>query len=87
MSGTLTTPCCCPCPRRCRPELLQAPADPGQLQGLVGPVGERLQQAHTLADDRRSPAFIQAKLAAEALQALTWVVYTGPASGALLVLS
>ena len=40
-----------------------------------------MQQAQALADDRRSPAFNQAKLAAEALQALSWVVYSGPASG------
>ena len=58
----------------------QAP-QASELQGLVGPVGQRMQEAQARADDRRSPAFNQAKLAAEALQALTWVVYTGPASG------
>ena len=47
----------------------------------MGPVGQRLGEAQALAEDRRSPAFQQAKAAAEALQALTWVVYSGPSCG------
>ena len=60
---------------------LVQPPKPEELQGLVGPVGQRMGEAQSLAEDRRSPALHQAKAAAEALQALTWVVYTGPSSG------
>ena len=75
----------------CLPLLLQGahrhslqPPKPEELQGLVGPVGQRMGEAQSLAEDRRSPALHQAKAAAEALQALTWVVYTGPSCGETL---
>ena len=58
------------------------PPEPEKLQGLVGPVGQCLGEAQSLAEDRRSPALHQAKAAAEALQSLTWVVYSGPSCGA-----
>lgn len=39
--------------------------------------------AATLADNRRSPAFQQNKVVAEALQSLSWLAYTGPSCGEL----
>ena len=68
------------------PTCWQAP-DAGSLQKLVEPVGKQLMAASEQANDRRSTAFNQVKTASEALQALTWVIYTGPSCGALLPLN
>ena len=59
---------------------MQAP-DTAALQRLVTPVGNEMTKASDLASDRRAPTFNHAKAAAEALQSLTWVVYSGPNCG------
>lgn len=64
----------------------QAP-DAAGLQQLVQPTGQQLMAANQIADNRRSPAFNHAKAAAEALQGLTWVVYSGPNCGQPMLLS
>lgn len=56
--------------------------DMGQLQGLVEPVGAQIAAADRLTQGRRSAAFNYAKAVAEALPALSWVVYSGPSCGA-----
>lgn len=56
--------------------------DMGQLQGLVQPVGGQIAAADRLTQGRRSAAFNYAKAVAEALPALSWVVYSGPNCGA-----
>ncbi len=60
---------------------MQAP-DAAGLQQLVAPVGASLQAAQALTEGRRGPAFNHYKAAADALQSLSWVVYTGPSCGA-----
>ncbi|MCJ1467941.1 hypothetical protein MMC07_006566 [Pseudocyphellaria aurata] len=55
--------------------------DAAGLQQLVQATGQQLMAANEIADNRRSPAFNHAKAAAEALQGLTWVIYTGPNCG------
>lgn len=52
------------------------------MQQLVSPVGASLQAAQALTEGRRGPAFNHYKAAADALQSLSWVVYTGPNCGA-----
>jgi adenylyl cyclase-associated protein len=59
---------------------LQQP-DTAQLQSVLAPVAEPMMAASTLADNRRSACFQQNKVAAEGLQALTWLAYTGPSCG------
>jgi len=55
--------------------------DAAGLQQLVAPVGASLQAAQALTEGRRGPAFNHYKAAADALQSLSWVVYTGPDCG------
>ncbi|WIA37219.1 hypothetical protein OEZ86_014170 [Tetradesmus obliquus] len=55
--------------------------DTAQLQSVLAPVAEPMMAASALADNRRSPCFQQNKVAAEALQALSWLAYTGPSCG------
>eukprot|EP00891_Asterochloris_glomerata_P007916 jgi/Astpho2/7916/Aster-06394 len=55
--------------------------DVSQLTTLVGPVAEQMQAATALTEGRRSAAFNHQKTVAEALHALTWLVYTGPGCG------
>ncbi|KAJ9504589.1 hypothetical protein QJQ45_030512 [Haematococcus lacustris] len=57
------------------------PPDLAGLQQLLAPVAAELLAAGRLTEGRRTAAFNAAKLVAEALQALTWLAYTGPASG------
>ena len=64
-----------------RPLHAQTP-DAAGLQRLVAPVGASLQAAQALTEGRRGPAFNHYKAAADALQSLSWVVYTGPNCGA-----
>ncbi len=59
---------------------MQKPSD-AELQQLVGPVGAQLVAAGALVDGPRSKYLNHFKLVAEAMQGLTWVVYTGPACG------
>ena len=47
----------------------------------MAPVGASLQAAQALTEGRRGPAFNHYKAAADALQSLSWVVYTGPNCG------
>jgi hypothetical protein len=53
-----------------------------ELQALLQPVANEMVAAGKLADDRRSAAFQQLKVVAEALNGLSWLAYTGPACGA-----
>ena len=55
--------------------------DVSQLTTLVGPVAEQMQAATALTEGRRSSAFNHQRTVAEALHALTWLVYTGPGCG------
>lgn len=55
--------------------------EPAALQGLLQRVAEPMMAAGSLADNRRSPAFQQLKVVAEALQGLSWLAYTGPSCG------
>ena len=55
--------------------------DAAGLQQLVAPVGASLQAAQSLTEGRRGAAFNHYKAAADALQSLSWVVYTGPNCG------
>ena len=61
--------------------VLQRP-DAQELQKLVMPVASQMQAAGALPKDRRSSAGNHCKTAAAALQALSWLVYTGPGCGA-----
>ena len=56
--------------------------DMGGLQKLVEPVGMEIFAADKLTQGRRSAAFNYCKAVAEALPALSWVVYSGPSCGA-----
>ena len=67
-----------------RPMLATQKPDVSQLTTLVGPVAEQMQAATALTEGRRSAAFNHQKTVAEALHALTWLVYTGPGCGELL---
>ena len=60
--------------------VLQKP-EAAELQALVAPVGASMQAAQALTEGRRGAAFNHYKAAAEALQALSWVVYSGPSCG------
>lgn len=55
--------------------------DMGDLQKLVEPVGMEISAADKLTHGRRSAAFNYCKAVAEALPALSWVVYSGPSCG------
>lgn len=57
--------------------------DAAGLQQLVGLVGEQMQKASSLAEGRRGAAVNHCKAVAEALQCLSWVVYSGPGCGEL----
>ena len=59
----------------------QRPGDTGQLQALVQPVGAQIAAAEQLTQGRRSAGFNYVKAVAEALPALSWVVYSGPSCG------
>ena len=59
---------------------MQKPDDAG-LGKLVAPVGAAIQSANVLTDNRRSLIFNHNKVIAEALQSLSWVIYSEPASG------
>jgi hypothetical protein len=59
---------------------LQQP-DVSELQQVLQPVGQHMLEASTAADNRRSAAFNQLKVVAEALHGLTWLAYTGPNCG------
>ena len=52
-----------------------------ELPLLVAPVAEHMQAATALTEGRRSAVFNHQKTAAEALHALSWMVYTGPNCG------
>jgi len=67
------------------PDVVQKPDQAG-LQSLVGPVGAQMQAAGTLTEGKRTAAFNHIKVVAESLQALSWVVYSGPSCGACLSL-
>eukprot|EP00878_Enallax_costatus_P031269 GHUV01034183.1.p1 GENE.GHUV01034183.1~~GHUV01034183.1.p1 ORF type:complete len:432 (+),score=154.97 GHUV01034183.1:2250-3545(+) len=54
---------------------------PEQMQSILQPVAEPMMAASALADNRRSAVFQQNKVLAEALQALSWLAYTGPSCG------
>lgn len=56
------------------------PSD-AELQALVGPVGEQMVAAGDLASGPRSPYQHHFKFVSEAMQALSWVAYTGPNCG------
>ncbi|KAK9868352.1 hypothetical protein WJX84_003625 [Apatococcus fuscideae] len=55
--------------------------DAQQLQKLVMPVASLMQAASALPKDRRSTVVNHCKTAAGALQALSWIVYSGPGRG------
>ncbi|EFN50763.1 hypothetical protein CHLNCDRAFT_142506 [Chlorella variabilis] len=55
--------------------------DNGELQQLLQPVGEQMVAAGDLASGPRSPYQNHYKLVSEAMQALSWVAYTGPNCG------
>ncbi len=61
-------------------ELVQSP-DAQQLQGLLMPVASQMQAASGLPKDRRSTVVNHCRAAAGALQALSWLAYTGPGCG------
>ncbi|PSC76207.1 dipeptidyl aminopeptidase acylaminoacyl peptidase [Micractinium conductrix] len=56
------------------------PSD-AELQELVAPFGERMVAASELSSGPKSPYQNHFKLVSEAMQALSWVVYTGPDCG------
>ena len=60
--------------------VLQKPT-PNDLPLLVAPVAEHMQAATALLEGRRSTVFNHQKTVAEALHALSWVVYSGPNCG------
>ena len=55
--------------------------DMAGLQSLVEPVGAQIVLADKATQGRRSAAFSYAKAVADALPALSWVVYSGPGCG------
>lgn len=60
--------------------LLQQP-DVSELQQVLQPVAQHMMEASTAAENRRSAAFNQLKVVAEALHGLSWLAYTGPNCG------
>ena len=60
--------------------VLQKPSA-GELPTLVGPVAAHMQAATALTEGRRSAVFNHQKTVADSLQALSWMVYTGPGCG------
>lgn len=55
--------------------------DVSELQQLLQPVAQHMMDASAAAENRRSQAFNQVKVVAEALQGLSWLAYTGPSCG------
>ncbi|KAK9819752.1 hypothetical protein WJX72_001921 [[Myrmecia] bisecta] len=55
--------------------------DMGGLQAVVAPVVEQMAAANALTEGRRTAAFNHFKVVAEALHALSWLVYSGPGCG------
>jgi hypothetical protein len=55
--------------------------DVAELQQLLQPVAQHMMDASAAAENRRSQAFNQVKVVAEALQGLSWLAYTGPSCG------
>ena len=60
--------------------MLQKPSA-NELPLLVALVAEHMQAATALTEGRRSAVFNHQKAVAEAMHALSWVVYTGPNCG------
>jgi adenylyl cyclase-associated protein len=60
--------------------LLQQP-EVAELQQVLQPVAQHMMEASSAAENRRSNAFNQLKVVAEALQGLSWLAYTGPNCG------
>lgn len=56
--------------------------DTATFQQLLAPVAAEMVEASKLAEGRRSASFNHVKAVAEALQALSWLAYTGPETGA-----
>jgi hypothetical protein len=52
-----------------------------ETQALVGPVGEQIMAAQKIGDDRRTRAVQHAKVVTEALQGMSWLLYSGPSCG------
>lgn len=52
-----------------------------ELQQVLQPVAQHMMEASSAAENRRSTAFNQLKVVAEALQGLSWLAYTGPNCG------
>jgi adenylyl cyclase-associated protein len=57
------------------------PADMGDLQALIAPVGEAMSRVFARAEGRRTDAFNHYKAMAEAVQALSFVAFQGPDMG------
>lgn len=57
-----------------------------ELQQVLQPVAEHMMAAASAAENRRSQAFNQLKVVAEALQGLSWLAYTGPSCGEGIVM-
>jgi adenylyl cyclase-associated protein len=55
--------------------------DPAGLQAMLAPVAAEMVGAASLTEGRRTPAFNVLKMVAEAMQALSWLAYTGPTCG------
>jgi len=55
--------------------------DMSAFQQLLQPVGAEMVEANKLAEGRRTPSFNHVKAVAEAIQALSWLAYTGPETG------
>lgn len=51
------------------------------LQQLLAPVARSIMAATQQSEGRRNASFNALKLVAEALQALSWLAYTGPSCG------
>lgn len=48
---------------------------------MLQPVAQHMMEASSAAENRRSAAFNQLKVVAEALHGLSWLAYTGPNCG------
>jgi hypothetical protein len=55
--------------------------DVAELQQVLQSVAQHMVAASAAAENRRSAAFNQLKVVAEALQGLSWLAYTGPSCG------
>lgn len=55
--------------------------DAAGLQKVIQPIAEQLGAATSLTEGRRNSAFNHNKTVADALQALTWILYSGPNCG------